>query len=147
MSPPFSLRSSFLLDACPGSPGFLGVFVLPAVFPELGDEGAAPGWAGGFSTLGEFGQVRPSLSLPWGHSENSSPFLQVPKVGRLVARVTGLFGIICFLPLSLTRTWGLQGAICVHKVLEHHSSGCGDPGAQEALDGEWMSLGQGVPPR
>lgn len=31
--------SSFLLDTCPGGPEFLGVFVLPAVFQELGDEG------------------------------------------------------------------------------------------------------------
>lgn len=44
---------------CPGSPGCLGVFVVPAVFWEHGEEGLTPGWAGDFSTLGTFGERLP----------------------------------------------------------------------------------------
>lgn len=99
----------------PGSPGFLGVFVLPDVFRELGEEGRTPGWAGDFSALGEFGHIQPSLSLPRGFRGISSV---VPKVGRLSCysdRI--LFGIICFPLLSVTGTWGLPGAIYVQQFM------------------------------
>lgn len=51
----------------------------------------------------------------WGISILSSA---VPKVGKLVARVTELFGIICFFSAKFKRTRELQGTIYVHKVLE-----------------------------
>lgn len=69
----------------------------------------------------------------WGISILSSA---VPKVRKLVARVTELFGIICFFLLSLKGPENSREQFMSTKYLNPVQSEYGNPGAQEAMDGK-----------
>jgi hypothetical protein len=105
---------------------------------ELGEDGPTPARAGDFSTLGEFGQICPSLSCPGGFRRISALSLAVPKVGRLIARMTGfwyhLFSFAKYKKDPRAAASNLYPQMCIQ--LNNQSSKGRNPGAHETTGGK-----------